>query len=138
MKLIIPMMLALCAVSLNAQDLTGIYKVERHGTTTSLSRTLTLNADGTFEFYAYKKHERRIPNDVHLYGKGTWTIDKKVITFSTETLDLDEKYTLNFNSSKARFDTKSPRDTSNRTIKTSIRFYDSEVLIAKGLKLIKD
>nr|WP_321232860.1 hypothetical protein [uncultured Psychroserpens sp.] len=136
MKYILAIILVLNSIVVYAQDVVGKYHMEIGSTNVFLSRTLTLNADGTFIFHGYEKHEHRIPNEVNVYGKGTWTIDKKVISLSSEI--LDDKYTLNFDKSKARFIAKSPRDKSDRDIKTAIQLYDSDVMIANGLKLIKE
>lgn len=59
--------------------------------------------------------------------KESWNSDNKLIYFLTDSEDFDEIHTLNFNNTKARFITKSPRDKSNKDIKTSIEFYDSEI-----------
>lgn len=133
-------LLSLCSVVsffLSAQDVVGVYQIRSDTENFSSMRTLTIKKDGTFEFYNYRRVEDGIPNETHNYGKGTWTKHKKVITFSAEASDLDSKYTLNFNNSKARFNTKSPRDKTNRVIADFIVFYDTEVDIAKRLKLFK-
>lgn len=88
---------------------------------------LFLNTDGTFIFHSYDQHDGGIPPEVDKYGKGTWTYEKRIIYFSANPNHFDDKFTLNFKGSKARFDTKSPRDKSNKVVKTSIRFLESEI-----------
>jgi hypothetical protein len=120
-----------------AQDAVGVYQMKTDSDGFSLIRKLTLNADGTFEFYNYRFIEKGIPKITRSYGKGTWTKNKKVITFSTEASDVDSKYTLDFNNSKARFNSKSPRDKTNRVFAEFIVFYETDVFIAQRLKLFK-
>jgi hypothetical protein len=93
-----------------------------------LDYKLTLNPDGTFLFHYYSKIKNGIPAEVNKYGKGKWTAKDNVITFSSNKQeDFDEKYTLDFNNSKARFITKNPRDKSDRIIKTRLAFLESEI-----------
>lgn len=122
---------------MNAQDVAGVYQIKSDSEEHSSIRTLTLNIDGTFEFYGYDKNHDVIGNKTNYYGKGTWTKEKKVITFSTEASDLDLKYTLDFNNSKARFNSKSPRDKTDRVFANFIIFYETNVFIAQRLKLFQ-
>ena len=126
---------------LNAQDVVGTYELHSKSTDPKnfeLKRTLTLNADGTFEYYNYRRVKSGIPPETHTYGKGTWTQNKKVISFSSEASDLDDKFTLDFSGTKARFIGKSPRDKSDRIIKTALSFYQSEISWITGMKLLKE
>ena len=50
----------------------------------------------------------------------------------------DEKYTLNFTNTKARYITKSPRDASEKEVKNHLRFYNSEISWIKGNKLFRN
>jgi len=138
MKYLLSILLILSSLILNAQDVVGVYQMKSNSNDFELTRTLTLNSEGTFEYYNYRRIENGIPKETHIYGKGTWTQNKKVISFFTEASDLDDKFTLDFNNSKARFISKSPRDKSDRIIETAIQFYETDVSIAMGLKLIKD
>lgn len=89
---------------------------------------LTLNQDRTFIFHSYSNNKQGIPPEVNKYGKGKWTEKDKVITFfSNKQKDFDEKYTLDFNNSKARFVTKHPRDKTDRIVKTKLQFFESEI-----------
>jgi len=120
-----------------SQDIVGTYQLEWHGSNGDLKRTLILNADGSFEFHNYENHEGGIPKHKSSHAKGTWKKDKKVVSFSTTPNDLDENHTLDFKNTKARFITKSPRDKSNRDIKTALLFYESEIFWIEGMKLEK-
>jgi len=102
------------------------------------TRILSLNADGTFTFSEHRAEHPSQPEDLKS-GKGIWKVEKpNVIYFYVdEEKDVDDTFVLNFNNSKARFTQKSPRDTSDRIIPTSIRFYDSEIFWVKGMKLLK-
>ena len=51
-----------------------------------------------------------------------------MITFSANKKeDFDEKYTLDFNNSTARFVAKNPRDKSDKVVKTKLQFLESEM-----------
>ena len=70
-----------------------------------------------------------------------WNVDNenKIISFSANLEeDFDEKYTLDFNKTKARFITKSPRDKTDRLVKTRIKFFDSEVFWIPGIEMLKE
>ncbi|PIF62119.1 MULTISPECIES: hypothetical protein [unclassified Flavobacterium] len=99
---------------------------------------LTLHQDGTFLFHYYSKIKQGIPPEVNKYGKGKWSAKDNVITFSSNKQeDFDEKYTLDFNNSKARFVTKNPRDKSDRIIKTRLTFVESEISWMQKLDVFK-
>jgi len=101
-----------------------------------LEYKLSLNSDGTFLFHSYRNILTN-PEE-NSYGKGKWKAEKTIIFFYTDSeFDLTEKYILNFNNSKARFISKSPRDKSDRIIKTNLRFYESEMFWVSGMKLFK-
>ena len=80
--------------------------------------------------------DTRGEHDKYSYGKGTWKVENKIIKFTTEKMDLDEKHTLNFSGSTARLIKKSPRDTSEKVVPTSLQFYKSEIFWIANLKLI--
>ena len=99
---------------------------------------LTLYQDGTFTFDYYSFIKLGVPQENTKYGKGRWTIDKNVITFLSEkATDFDEKYTLDFSGSKARFITKSPRDKTDRIVKTRLQFLESEIFWMARAELLK-
>ncbi|MGB1307397.1 MAG: hypothetical protein ACPG6B_00705 [Oceanihabitans sp.] len=123
--------------TINSQNILGTYQIETHATNGKLKRTLILNTDGSFEFHNYEFHEGGLPQEKNNYARGTWTLHKKLIYFTTLQKDLNDKYTLDFSASKARFISKSPRDKSNRDIKTALHFYQSEIFWIKGMKLEK-
>jgi hypothetical protein len=118
-----------------SKNYAGNYEFKLEADNAKFVQNLSLNPDGTFTFRSYEYHDAGIPKEINKYAKGQWKQDKKSIYFSAKTSDFDEKYTLDFNNSKARFETKSPRDKSDRDIKTSIRFYDSEIFWMKGKTL---
>ena len=99
---------------------------------------LTLSQDGTFLFHYYSNIKQGIPPEVNKYGKGNWTINNNVISFfSDKQKDFDEKFTLDFTNTKARFVTKSPRDKSDKIIKTQLRFLDSEIFWMRRIDIDK-
>ena len=99
---------------------------------------LTLNEDGTFLFHSFTKIQGGIPPEVNKYGKGKWISKENLITFSSDKQeDFDEKYTLDFNNSIARFVTKKPRDKSDKIVKTRLTFFDSEIFWLQRLDIFK-
>lgn len=139
MKFLLSLFLLFSSQVFSAQDIAGVYQLKSNSKASNdfeLIRTLTLNTDGTFEYYNYRRIENGIPKETHTYGKGTWTQHKKVISFYTAPTDLDDKFTLDFTGAKARFISKSPRDKSDRVIKTSLSFYQSEIPWIIGMKVI--
>ncbi|HLT34534.1 MAG TPA: hypothetical protein VKZ98_12125 [Aquaticitalea sp.] len=119
------------------EDVAGFYEVTYDANNALIIDKLILNADGTFVFHEYDKHDLGIPPERNKYAKGTWKLEKNLILFTSGENDLDEKHTLNFNKSKARFISKPSRDTSSRDIKTSIRFIQSEIAWITGRTLLK-
>ncbi len=119
---------------------TGVYKIHHdindEGT---LDYKLTLKKDSTYTFHSYRKINAKNPEE-NLYGKGTWNIEKNnVLYFYTNTEnDLDEKHSLDFTNTKARYITKNPRDQSDKEIKTHLRIYESNIPWLKGRKFLKN
>ena len=141
MKLLITTFLLIFNLTLFAQsnNLVGDY-------TRSLSEEgkhiieykLTLNQDGTFVFHSYSKMQGGRPPEVNKYGKGKWSAKDNMITFSTNKQeDFDEKYTLDFNNSAARFVTKNPRDKSDKIVKTRLVFVASEIFWMQRIDVFK-
>ncbi len=99
--------------------------------------TLDLKADGTFAYHFYRNIDATQPEE-NLYGKGTWKADKKSVLFTTnKATDINEKYTLDFTGSKARFVKKRVWVEGREIKKTYFLFYDSDLRTIKGLKLSK-
>jgi hypothetical protein len=103
-----------------------------------VKRKLNLNQDGTFTFHNYSNIKAGIPQVVNRYGKGTWSTDGKVVSFFTDNeKDIDEKHTLDFSGSRARFITKPSRDKTDRIIETRLQFFESKIFWIKRLKIFK-
>ena len=117
------------------EGIAGKYQIISDATNAYIKSTLDLHPNGTFEFHDYYKIDANLGPPKHRYGRGTWTVDKKVITLITTESDIDKKYKLNFSGTQGRFIIKSPRDKSDRKIPTSIRFFKSEIL--PGWNLLK-
>lgn len=99
---------------------------------------LSLNENGTFLFHFYSNVKFEIPNVKNIYGKGQWTIKNNLISFiADKQKDLDEKFTLNFNNSKARFIIKSQKNKTDQIIKTRIKFLESDIFWMKGTEIFK-
>lgn len=104
----------------------------------TLQYELTLSQDGTFTFHYYSNIKNGIPPEVNKYGKGKWTIENNVISFfSDKQQDIDNKFTLDFTNSKARFITKSPRDKTDQIVKTRLQFLKSDIFWMAKIELFK-
>ena len=140
MKKLFLLLILTIGFSLSAQteNYSGTYILHLEGKDASiLDYTLHLNTDNTFQFTSFQKLlDTRGEHDKYNYGKGTWKVENKIIKFTTEKTDLDEKHTLNFSGSTARLIKKSPRDTSEKVVPTSLQFYKSEIFWIANLKLI--
>ncbi|MEO7282461.1 MAG: hypothetical protein ACOH2D_14545 [Gelidibacter sp.] len=124
-------------------DVAGTYERKLSNTSPHIiNYTLNLNADGTFHFHSYDKIQLGTPNkprsnERSSYAKGTWTLAEKVVSFSTSASDFDEKFTLDFDTSKARFISKHPRDKSDKVVETALRFYESQIDWIHSLYILK-
>lgn len=93
-----------------------------------IAYTLTLEKDGTFFFHYYTKIIKGTPPEVHTYGKGKWTLtNNNVLFFTDKTTDLDAKHRLDFSHTQARYISKSPRDKTDRIVKTRLQFVASDL-----------
>ena len=121
------------------QDVVGNYILTLETKdSSSFKYEVVLSQDGTFSFHYYSNIKQGIPPEVNKYGKGNWTINNNVISFFTDKQkDFDEKFTLDFTNTKARFVTKSPRDKSDKIIKTQLRFLDSEIFWLRRIDIGK-
>ena len=142
MKIIITILILIFNFSLFAQsnqmigDYTHIIGQEK---TRKINYKLTLNQDGTFLFHSYTKDKHGVPPEVNKYGKGNWKAEKNtVLFFADKENDMDNKHDLDFNGSKARFISKSPRDKTDRIVKTSLQFFESKIFWIERLKILKD
>ena len=138
MKYIVLILVFCFSLSVFAQA--GVYIRECKNTDgTKMKWTLTLNDDGVFLYHFYHNIEGVGNPEENFYGKGTWKAENNVISLTTnKETDLDDMHTMNFSNSKARYTTKSPRDTSDKVLKTSLRFYESDIFHIKGLELFKE
>jgi hypothetical protein len=138
-SLVLLIFTALCLnLSAQTEDYTGTYVLHIDGKDGSIvDSKLLLNTDNTFQFTSFQKLiDIRGEHDKYNFGKGTWKVENKIIKFTTEAIDLDEKHTMNFSGSTARIIKKSPRDTSEKVVPTSLQFYKSEIFWIANLKLM--
>jgi hypothetical protein len=121
------------------ENVNGNYKAAIETTdNNAFEYQLTLSQDGTFFFHYYSKIKQGTPPEVNKFGKGKWTIENNVISFfSDKQKDIDEKNTLDFTNSKARFITKSPRDKTDQIIKTRLQFLKSEIFWMAKIEIFK-
>lgn len=141
MKHLLSILILLFSFTMLAQsnEYAGEYEFYRGNNDNYFLKThLTLNSNRTFILFSESYIEERMPRERIEYGKGTWTSVKKLIFLKVEDGDVDAKHVLNLNNTKLRYDTKSPRDKSNRDIKTSVRIFDTEISWLKGRTLLKD
>ena len=135
--------LGMVAKAQTAQDVAGVYKrVLVNNDSDTIIYTLDLNADGTFQFHSYSKIDLGPPganrfSERNSYGQGTWSLDKKVVFFDASSSDFDDKLTLDFGASKARFISKHPRDKSDKVVETALQFYESDISWMASVKILK-
>ncbi|MGL2963474.1 hypothetical protein ACSVH2_06605 [Flavobacterium sp. RSB2_4_14] len=124
--------------SAQTDEYSGTYNLHIEGKDGNiLDYNLVLNKDHTFMFVSFQKLiDIRGEQNKYNYGKGTWKVENKIIYFTTESADLDEKHTMNFTGTTARIIKKSPRDTSDKVVPTSLQFYKSEISLIANLKLL--
>ncbi|MET3026766.1 copper resistance protein NlpE N-terminal domain-containing protein [Flavobacterium sp. UW10123] len=140
MKLILTALLLILKLNLFAQSnqFSGDYTRSLSSENHKLEYKLTLNQNGTFEFHSYSNIQGGTPQEVNKYGKGKWSAKDNLITFSSDKkTDLDEKYTLDFSNSTARFVTKNPRDKSDKIVKTKLQFLESEINSMRRIDIFK-
>jgi len=109
------------------ESMVGHYEMKFEASNGLIIYKLTLNPNRTFKFHSYRFLEDALTKEENLYAKGTWNSENKLIYFSSDSDDFDEIHTLDFNNTKARFISKSPRNITNKDIKSSILIYDSEI-----------
>ena len=87
-----------------------------------------------------------LPPIANKYGKGAWKTEIKkkfstdyiLVSFLTEDgKHFDEKHTLDFNNTKARLITKSPRNKTSTEFKEKLQFYRSSIFWIEGIELFK-
>ena len=141
MKKIFSILILLFHLTIYSQvdDSVGDYQLSFKSENGDLNQwKMTLNENGTFLFHYYSNVKFEIPNEKNIHGKGKWTIKNNLISFIVEKQkDLDEKYTLNFNNSKARFIIKSQRNKTDQIIKTRIKFLESDIFWMTGTEIFK-
>lgn len=99
---------------------------------------LDLRPDGTFYFHSLARSSEKIgmPEEINLYGQGTWLYqDKKVLFFTDPGKDLNEKHTLDFGGSRAHFLFKSPRSLSDRPFQSRLKFFESGIFWIEGIEI---
>lgn len=96
------------------------------------------NQDRTFVFKSFSSFEGVNLPEMNKSGKGKWVANGNLITFSSNKKgDFDAEYTLDFNTSTARFVTKNPRDKTNQIVKTRLVFLESGIFWMERLAVYK-
>lgn len=119
-----------------AQDISGEYEMIYDTSNSYISYKLLLNPDGRFTFHFYRKNDCTTCVEENQYAQGSWeSKEKKLVLTADPASDLNEKYTLDLNNSKAHYITKSPRDKSDKLVNTRLKFYQSDIFWVKGIEL---
>ncbi|XMO87812.1 hypothetical protein AAFN75_05870 [Algibacter sp. AS12] len=119
----------------------GTYKREpKHTDGTKIKWTLKLKEDGSFLYHFLRDLSTisKENKEENFYGKGTWKHEGNQILFYSKPSDLNAEFSVNLNNSKARYITKSPRDKSDKIVKTALRFYESDTFHIEGLTVFKE
>lgn len=132
--------LLVLSFSFNVFSQAGIYsRNPKASNGTKIFWTLTLNQDGTFLYHFFRDISGEANPEENFYGKGTWVSKGKLVYFyANKDEDFNSKFTENLNNSTARYIIKSPRDKSDKIVKTALRFFESETSHIKGLELFKE
>lgn len=121
-----------------SNEITGEYYLKLEAEKQVIEYKLTLIQDGTFTFHSYTNRKAQIPSITHKYGKGNWSAEGKIVSFFTDNeKDFDEKHTLDFSNSRARFISKPSRDKTDRVINTRFQFFESEIFWIKAIEILK-
>jgi len=138
MKILFTILLFVFTLTLSAQ-VAGKYELTVNTKDRDvLEYKLTLSADGTFSFHYHSNIKNGIPPEKHFYGKGKWTVENNIVSFvSDKQTDLDEKHTLDFSDSKARFHIKSNKGKTDKVLKTRLQFLTSEISWMKRVEVFK-
>ncbi len=121
-----------------SNEIIGEYYLKLEAEKQVIEYKLILIQDGTFTFHSYTDRKVQIPSITHKYGKGNWSADGKIVSFFTDNEKaFDEKHTLDFSNSRARFITKPSRDKTDRIIKKRLQFFESEIFWIKGIEIFK-
>jgi hypothetical protein len=141
MRNFLMLLLALFTMTLNAQSgiYDGTYILKLDADNGDFHKwEITLNPDSTFLFHSFSKISMGIPPEKSTYGKGTWRAEKNIIYFTTDKIkDLDETHTLDLSHTKARYESKSPRDKTDRVLPIKLKFYQSDISWVQGKVLLK-
>lgn len=136
-KLLFISLLALIS-QVSAQSIAGQYEVIYDATNGYISYELVLNPDGRFSFHFYRKSDCATCVEENQYGRGRWEATAKKLTLITDPdTDVNEDFVLDLNGSKAHFIFKSPRDKTDRVVKTRLKFYESDIFWVKGMEIFK-
>ncbi|MCW5518073.1 hypothetical protein [Muriicola sp. Z0-33] len=139
-KLLLLLLLSISLISsAQSEKYAGKYELVFKASNANISYDILLNPNGTFLFHRYRHVLVGNNKEENSYGKGVWKPQKKnlIYFFTNHKNDIDATHTLNLNNTKARFISKSPRDKSDREIKTALKFYESELSWVTGKELFK-
>lgn len=104
----------------------------------SILYSMELKKDGTFTFRFLRQLSNSQPRE-NKYAKGTWSIgSNNVLEFKTDASEIDEKYTLNLNDTKARYISKSSRNLSKGEFPTYLQFYESSISWVNSMELVRN
>jgi len=125
------------------EDIPGVYskgfettsESSKFNTSTKFTRSLTLSPNGRFEYHNFRQLKGQEAE--HWWSRGSWTLEGKVVLFTTTEDDINEQYNIDLNNTKARFFKKSHRNKSLKSQPTYIQFFESENGVVKHLKLPK-
>ena len=124
-------------------DVSGVYSIgfettsesSKFSASTKFTRSLALSPDGRFKYHNFRQLKDQ--EEEHWWARGNWTLEGKVVIFTTTENDMNDQFTIDLNNTKARFFKKSPRNKSPKIQPTYIQFFESENQILQHLKITK-
>lgn len=121
----------------NAQSIVGTFSnVWEAPSGESLTYEITLNEDGTFYFESLRTFLNSEEKTETASGK--WKMDNHLLVLTTDLKDKSSELISGLNDSKARYVSISPRHPKFNSLKSSLKFFQSDVFYAKEMELFKD
>lgn len=124
-------------LNFSAQSIVGTFSnVWEAPSGESLTYTLTLHEDGTFDFESIRtflNSEKEIKN-----ASGKWKLNSHLLVLNVDLNDESNKLLSGLNDSKAKYVSISPRHPDFNSLKPSLRFFQSNVFYAKDMELFKE
>jgi hypothetical protein len=137
-KLILFFTIVLTVVNSHSQNIEGTYSnkwVSNSGEGKEF--VLRLNEDGNFTFN-YIRMYRDSDSNTKIEVQGSWVLDGHLLVLNSNNSNEEDNHIASgLNLNKARFISVSPRNPNSNMVKSSLKFFESDVFYAEDMELIK-